>query len=204
MAKVIEVAEEDYARLARVNETLAKIARNPKAARLLEQAHKEVDPSVTTPLSDKEKEANAPLEALRKELDDIKKQAAEDKAKADQERAQASIQARWSKGRTKLLDAGWQPEGLEKLEKMMEEKGILDHEDAAKIFEADHPPQPPAMPGGTGAWNFLDMPDDTKDKHDEGLKKLIANKGENDLVADRMAREALQEFRQQVAQGARR
>jgi hypothetical protein len=73
----------------------------------------------------------------------------------------------------------------------MDAKGILDPEDAALIFERDNPPPPPAMPGGSGPWNFMEPSPESGDD----IKKLIESKGENGLLLDKMVREGLAEVR---------
>ena len=76
----------------------------------------------------------------------------------------------------------------------MEDKGLFDVDDAVAIFERNNPPQTPVTPGGIGSWGFADL---TGAEPDKDIAALIASKGENDQVADRMALNALKEFRGQ-------
>lgn len=202
MGKMIEVDEDLYNQNAKLRATIAKIASNPKNAAALEAMQKEIEPNITTPFLDAEKARNAPIEALSKDIADLRKSLEEKDAKEQEERQKGLLNAKWEAGRQWMLEQGFTPEGIKKIEdEIMAPKGIVDHRDAAKIWNADHPPAPPAMPGGTGAWNFLDPQPDDKN---ENIKQLLASKGENNLVADRMANEALNEFRQQVAQSSGR
>ncbi len=73
----------------------------------------------------------------------------------------------------------------------MEDKGILDADIAAAYFEKQHPPQAPVTPGGSGAWNFMDMPADG----DADLKKLVETKGESEQLIQKMAIDALNDVR---------
>ncbi len=204
MGKLIEVDEEVYNQNAKLRDRLARIARNPKNAAALEAMEKEIDPNVTTPNLDQQKAFLEPVEALRKDFADFKKGQEEERAKEQEERSKRLLTEKWEAGRKWMLDQGFTPEGIEKIEKeLMAPKGLIDHEDAAKIWNADHPAPPPATPGGFGAWNFLDPPP-TEDKSQDSIKALVGSKGENELVADRMARDALNEFRQQVAQSSGR
>ena len=78
--------------------------------------------------------------------------------------------------------------------KLMETKGLLDVDDAVAIFERANPPPVPATPGGgmTGtSWGFADVNADS----DKLIQELIATKGESTSVSDRMANNALQDFR---------
>ena len=64
-----------------------------------------------------------------------------------------------------------QAAGIEAIEKIMADQGIMNHKIAAAYWEKENPPPTPAMPGGTGSWNFLDLP--TDDKGDVEIKALI-------------------------------
>jgi hypothetical protein len=93
-----------------------------------------------------------------------------------------------------LRREGFLDEGIEKVKKLMEDKGLLDPRDAAAIFLRDNPPQMPSTPSGgiTGtAWGFADV----NAESDKSIQELIASKGQNDSLADRMANQALNDFR---------
>lgn len=201
MPKMIEVDEDTWNRYSHIAGLLGKIVQDPKRKAQIERLHKEVDPNAPTPTLDLEKSQAEPIEALRKELDDYKKSVADERSKQQEEATRAALNARFEAGRKSLKDEGWTAEGIEQLEKMMQEKGIIDHADAAKIFMHDHPPQTPAMPGGTGSWNFLESVNE--DEGDKFVKKLIETQGKQDYVVDKAAVQALTEFRQQNAQGRR-
>jgi len=201
MAK-IEVDEEVYNLGQRTLATMRRIASNPKNARALEAMHKEVDPNVSTPLSDADKVANERVSGLEKQIADMKKEQDDERKKVEEERAQGLLKSKWEAGRQKLLDQGYSPAAIDKLEKeVMEKEGIVNHEAAAAYWEKMNPPPPPAMPGGVGSWNFLDTPPEDKDSD---IKRLIDSRGNSDAVTDKMARDALNDFRQQVAQANRR
>jgi hypothetical protein len=201
MPKLIEVDEEQWNLLQNRDKVLRHIASVPAAARLMEQAHKTAQPTVSTPLADADKAANEPLMALRKEFEDYKKGVEDERAKDQEERSKGLLKTKWEAGQKMMLDNGYTPEGIKKIEdEIMIPKGLTDHKDAMRLWELDHPPAPLATPG-TGPWNFLEQP---KDKPDESIKTLIESRGANEMVADRMAREALSEFRQQVAQASGR
>ena len=201
MAK-IEVDEEQFNIGQRTLATMRKIAANPKNARALEAMHKEIDPNVATPLADADKLSSDRVDALQKQLDEMRKAADEKSKKDDEERAQGLLKSKWDTGRQKLIDQGFSPAAVDKIEKdIMEPKGIVDHEIAAAYWEKQNPPPPPAMPGGVGAWNFLEIPPEDKDSD---IKRLIDSRGNSDVVTEKMAREALNDFRQQVAQANRR
>lgn len=186
----IEIDEDEFNRLSALRGVAAKIVDNPQAKKLLEQAHKMVDPAAKTPALDAEKTVTEPLEALRKDIfDRLDKISSTQEEKERQGRIQA-IADKQAVDKARLRKDGYTDEGLKAVEKIMEEKGLLDVADAVAIFERNNPPPIPATPG-VGGWNFTDSTGDA----DKNIQDLIASRGANDQIADRMAREALAEFR---------
>jgi hypothetical protein len=200
MPKAIELDEGEYNQLVALRGIAQKIVSNKKANALLEQAHKLVDPNVPTPTLDAERDHNEPLTALQKKYDDeiaaIRKERDDEKRDA----TLASIAQKQADGIARLKRERWTDEGVAAVQKLMETKGLLDVDDAVAIFERNNPPAIPATPGGgiSGAWNFTDI----QGEADKSIKDLIDSKGQNDQIADRMAGQALNEFRQSM--GVRR
>lgn len=191
----IEVDEEEYTRMARVNSTLAKIAKNPAGAKLLEQAHKVTDPNVPTPILDAETRQAEPLTKLQKEFDDYRKAQEDKEAKAATERQQGQFAAQWAQGQTKLRARGYTDEAIKKFEEQMATAGVTDHELFVDAWEKRNPPAPPAVPTGHGtSWNFAEVPEGDN-AGDKFVKDLITTQGKQDYVADRAAQSALAEFR---------
>lgn len=187
----IEVDEDEYQRLQRVQTTLRSIATNDKAKVLLQQAHKIVDPSAVTPDLDRQREINEPLEALKKEFEDYKTKAAEERAEREKKEKLDDLSRRYEAGKADLRRQNWTEEGIKKLEDFMNEKGIIDFDVAVPAFEKKFPPPPPATPS-SGRWDFTDIP---TDQADENIKKLLESRGANESLADKMAHDALREFR---------
>jgi hypothetical protein len=187
----IEIDEEEWNKIQNTRSVLKAIAANPKAAKLVEQAHKMVDPNAPTPKIEAEAPLQEALDTMNKTLADIRKEREEEKTARETQQKLDTIKGRQDAGWAKLRAARWTDEGLKKVQEIMDAKGILDPEDAALIFERDNPPPPPAMPGGTGPWNFLEpASDDGAD-----IKKLIESKGESGPLLDKMIREGLAEVR---------
>jgi len=193
MAKV-EVDEAEYNQMVALRGVASKIAANPAARKIFESAHKLVDPNASTPVTDAETHALAPVKDLEKSVND--RIAAFEKAQEDDKRQKTldALAARQTEGLTRLRKAGYTDEGVAAIQKVMEDKGLFDVEDAVAIFERNNPPQLPVTPGGTGSWGFTDMSGEA----DKSIQDLIASKGSSEQVADRMARDALNEFRGQM------
>jgi hypothetical protein len=196
MARAVELDEGEYNQLVALRGIAQKIVGKPEARRLLEQAHKLVDPNVPTPTLDADRSQNEPIVALQKKYDD--EIAALRKERDDEKRdaTLASIAQKQAEGIARLKRERWTDEGVAAVQKLMETKGLLDVDDAVAIFERNNPTPIPATPGGGvgGAWNFTDI----QGEADKSIKDLIDSKGQNDQIADRMAGQALTEFRQSM------
>lgn len=188
----IEVDEEEFLTSKRIREALGKIAADPKARVKLQEAHKLVDPTAKTPELDAMAPVNEALTAMQKRIDDAEKKAADEKAEREKAEKLNALQSKVSTGLAKLRQDGWTEDGIKAVEKIMEERGIIDPEIAAAYHEKMHPPQNPLVPTGSGAWNFMEMPKDG----DDDLKRLIENKGESAPLLDKMIRDTLTEVRQ--------
>lgn len=194
MAKMVEVDEGEYNQMLALRGVASKIVSNPAARRRLEEAHKMVDPNAATPLLDQEAAQLAPVKELEKTVNDRIAKFEKDRDDEKREATLAAIADRQTKGLAKLRSAGYTDEGVAAVQKLMEDKGLLDVDDAVAIFERHNPPQVPATPGGgiTGSsWGFADV----NAESDKSIQELIASKGQNDSIADRMAAAALNDFR---------
>lgn len=196
--KVIEVSEEEYARNKRVFDTLTKMAKNPKAAKLLEQANKEIEPAAPTPLADADAKLNEPIAALSKKFDDFVAAQGKSQAEAAEAARKAELEAKWVSGRAKLKEDRWTDDGIKALEDLMAKHGILDHEIGRAYLEKVNPPPLPATPVSTGSWNFMEQASESPDKDIEKLISVIGAKGNPDGVVDKIAHNALTDFRQQA------
>jgi hypothetical protein len=111
-----------------------------------------------------------------------------------------ALQTQREEGFRELRRVGWTKDGIDAVQKLMDEKGILDVSIAAAYHEKMHPPQAPAMPGSSGEWNFLSGV--TADDGDKELNEMIqayAGKDENkaERIAGGLAHKALTEVRSQ-------
>jgi hypothetical protein len=194
MAK-IEVDETEYNRLQALHAVASKIAGNPNARRRLEEAHKIVDPNALTPLLDADRQQNEPMNALKSELSAEIKALKDERETERRESTLRQIADKQERAFSRLkTEHRYTDEGVSAVRKMMEEKGLLDVDDAVAIFERANPPQMPATPSGgmTGtSWGFVA----NNDEGDKDIQALIASKGENEAVIDRMSHRALQDFR---------
>jgi ribosome assembly protein YihI (activator of Der GTPase) len=188
----VEVDEAEILEARRLKGVLAAITADPKRKARLELLHKEVDPNVPTPTNDMLKPVDDAVAGVSKQIADLQKQLADEKAESEKQRNLAQLTQRVDSGLASLKQAGWMDEGIAKVKAIMEEKGLLDVEDAVAIFERRNPPTTPIAPGGSGAWNFMD---DASGDADADIKKMIETKGNSEALLNSMVNKTLQEVR---------
>jgi hypothetical protein len=189
----VEIEETAFQQSEALRQTVAGMLANPKARKLVLEAQKEAFPGTPVPELDSQKPFNDGLDAIGKRLDAMNKALEDDKAEREKQKNLDELRLAFSKNRTKLANQGWTDEGITGVEKLMEERGIFDHEVGAALFEKLHPPGDPATPTGFNTWNFFDTPKEGEDN----LKKLLDSKGEDDAVLRTMVNEALADVRGQ-------
>ena len=145
----IEVDEEEVRASRTLRQTLSKVLANPKAKLLMQQAHKMVDATAITPELDQAALVTEPVLEMQKRLDDMEKTRKEEKAEAEKNAKLNAITGSIEAGKARLRRDGWTDEGIAGVEKIMDEKGILDPEIAAAYFEKLHPPQQIAASSGS-------------------------------------------------------
>ena len=187
----VEVDENVFRAGERLRETLGKIASNPSAKKLLEQAHKLIDANAVTPELDKDEAERKRLGEWEAKFADLQKKVDEDTAKRDKDARLAALNAKFEAGRAALRDAGWTKDAIEGVEKLMEEKGIVDHEIAAAYIEKQSPPADVLSPRSYGAFEFIETPKED----DHFLKALLKTRGDADSAVVRRAGEAIAEVR---------
>lgn len=189
----VEIDENELVYLRRIGGVASKIMSNPQGKKLLEQAHKLVDPSAVTPTLDLEAQLEAARAEDRKQIAELKKELEADKAEREQTSKLADLQKQIDAGFAKLRADGWQEDGIKKVDEFMKEKAIIDPLIAAAYVEKSMPPTQPATPSGGSSWNFIESVQDGE----ADLKKLIESKGNYEPLVDKMARDALGDVRGQ-------
>ena len=189
---MVEIDEAELIAQRQGIEALQKMLGHPEARSMVLQAQKLVNPDIAIP----ELDAAAPIlekvKALEDQMATDKKEAAEAKAKEDEEAKLAKITAQWEGGRKKAEEAGYTEEGLTHLESYMEAHGIADHEIAMPSFEKKNPLPEPAETGSS-PWQALGP--QTEESPD--LKPLFESAGQSESWLRNMTDTALKESRGQ-------
>lgn len=177
----VEVDELQLQQSNKLKQTVESWLKNPKARRKVLEAQKLVDPKAEIPELDEpdpiealRAESSAQIAALQKKIDD-------DAAARERDGRIQQLQSLKDTGIKRLREQRYTDDGIKAVEKIMEEKGILDPLDAAAIFERDHPPQMPVtQSGGSGSWNFGELPSSTEDADEKYVDQLL-KAGKNGL-----------------------
>lgn len=172
----VEIDETELANLRSVQTTVAKMLDNPKARKLVLQARKEVDPAAIIPELDAAAPVMAEMTELRTLVTDFIKSSNERESKREEDARSNAFARQFEQGRAKLRGAGYQDEGIAAIEKLMEQKGIVDHEDAEAIWRDRNPPPPPAVSSGS-RFDIFNPPKED----DAAMKALMAGDDETFL-----------------------
>lgn len=159
----VEIDETQLASFQTMRDFVVRGLSNPKTRKLLKEAERQLYPDQAIPELDARDEVMAAVDERMKALDE--RIAGFDKAREEREERDrlSAVQRQWNEGQSKAKAAGYTAEGLEQLEKFMQEKGVFDHEIAIPAFERIHPPAEPATTGNGSSWNFFDIPKDQPD-----------------------------------------
>ena len=179
---MVEVDELQLQQSNKLRTAFENLMKNPKARRKVLEAQKIVDPKAEIP----ELEQPDPLEAVRAESAEkiaaLEKKIEEDKAARERDGRLQQLQSLKDNGIKTLRERHYMDDTIKAIEKIMEDKGILDPLDAAAIWDRDHPPQTPIQQTGSGGWNFGDLPGSTEDADDKYVDQLL--KGGKNGISD--------------------
>lgn len=193
MGKLVEIDEEELLRSNKLRQTVAAILANPIAKLKVQEATKLVFPNAVTPELDQAK-ANYDVEdVVAKKIGELEKTISDDRAQRVADERMRELQAKHEAGFRKLREEGYKDAGIDAIRKIMEERGIIDHEVAVAVYEKQNPPQAPLTPNGRAGWGFMDAPAEAADQ--DFVKQLIESKGENVALLDKRAHETLNEVR---------
>lgn len=191
MSKV-EVEEHELANSRKLGGLVKAIMGDPEARKLMLQAHKKVDPNASIPEIDQVNTVEAATAAVRKEFADFRAEQIKKEADAAEAARLSGLKSKWDQGRDALRSKNYTADGIAAVEKLMEERGIGDHADAAIIFERLNPPATP-ISSNPNSFNFF-APSGNKGEEDL-VKKLMDSRGEDVGVLDTMVGQTLTEIR---------
>lgn len=189
----IEVDETQLASLQNTAKIVQGMLNNPKTRRKVLEAYKEHNPTAAIPELDVTEPVVERMNNLEGAVIEFMKTERENRDKEKTETQLDRIRQQAEQGRRMLSDRGYTAEGITKLEEFRNQKGLVDYNDAVRLYELDNPP--PAVAEPTGGMNFFDMIHGNQEVEDNFNKRLHDSQGQDDSVVDRMARQAIQDMR---------
>ena len=168
MAKV-EIDETELRTYQQVFTAVRQGLQNPKTRAKLLEVQAELTPETASPEITLRSTLDTFKAELIGEIGKIREETAKEKADREERDTRTQLAARWSESQQAARAQGYTAEGLEKLEKFMEEHGVADHRIAIPAFEKENPPAQPLMNGGQ-RWDFFGA----KETQPPDLKELLA------------------------------
>ena len=187
----IEIDEADLAHYRNVTGFLDRALKNPATRKKILEAQKTLDPNASIPELDVSAPIMSELETMRADQQKLREEMAADKAKRDDESRMEKLTSKWMKGRALLEDAGYTSEGIQRIEKMMEEEGIASHAVALSHYERLNPPPAPVNPSAAG-FTLLEQ---VQDGTDDYVKALMSSKGKDEGALQSQIRSTLSNIR---------
>lgn len=191
----IEIDEGEYNRLKGVADLAAQIHANPEGRKLLERAHKTVNPRAPTPTLSQEEMFAAPLTEVQKQIADLTNVVTKRFEQEETEKKLGALSRQQEEGFARLRDQRYTDEGIAAVQKIMSEKGILDPEVAAAYFERLNPPNAPITPTGSNSVNLIEAFNDESDK---AFQQLLQSRGESESALNKLVQDSLNDFRKTV------
>lgn len=159
---LVDVDEAELQQLKGHKVLLDKLAADPKRRAKILHLVKEAIPNISIPELDAAAPLQAELAELRKQIDDEKAARAKEREEAEKRAQVDDAESMIRKGRKMLKDQGYTKEGIEQIEKLMEERGIIDYEAASALWEKSNPKDMPVDPmqNYTASSDLLNPPED--------------------------------------------
>ena len=180
---LIEIDETELQNYRLVSTAVNAMLKHPEARKRVLEAQKLINPDAVIPEIDAAKPFMTELEKTREEIKAMRESAETERAEREKERKLADMEKTWNKGRSKLREAGYTGEAITKIEALMEEKGVADHEIAASYFDKLHPAPEPVSSPGNRMNIFGDM------RSNDAMKPLM--EGHEDVFLQNMVNETL-------------
>ena len=145
-------------------ELLDQIGANPKTRTSLLRLMKTVKPDLPIPELDAAEPVLEAVNAINKRLDDKEKAEQDAAATRDKEASERAAKSDIDKGRAMLRKRGYQDEGIEKIESLMQERGNPDYEAAEALFAKSQHKDEPIIPTNLNrSWDLFAPPEDNND-----------------------------------------
>lgn len=189
--KQYEIDEDEYTAAQGVIAAVSKIASNPKAKKLMQQARKLAEPDAIIPDLDTDDLVSTAVGEVKSELAKWREEMAADRKAQQEEAARAKFAKGWNEQKDLLRGEGYFEETITEVEKLAQERGIPDLEAAALLHRKLHPPADVNDAFSGQSYNFFEPKEDEKSY----VKALMESKGEDEGALRGEINAALRESR---------
>lgn len=145
----VEIDENELMNYRQIAGAMQKMLAHPQTRRKILEAQKTINPNAVIPEIDAAAPINAALQAVNEEVKSVRKLTEDMLASAEKDKTMRVLEAKWETGRSAARRAGYTAEGIEALEKFMEDNGVAEHVIAMPAFERLNPPASSVKPSGS-------------------------------------------------------
>lgn len=161
---LIEIDDVELAALRNNKKVLDTLGGNAKTRQRLLGLIKEVAPGTAIPEIDAAAPVLEVVKGLNDRFDEFDKRMKERDADDIKTKSQREIDDSITRGRTMLRQRGYTEDGVEQVEKLMQQRGLIDYEAAAALFEKNEPKDEAVMPTDYArGWDFASPADNDED-----------------------------------------
>lgn len=186
----VEIDEAQLGTLQNTAKIVQAMLTNPKHRKNVLLAYKDVVPNATVPELDAAKPIEEKVTSIEKTVTDFIKEMKDSREKEKTDADLARIKEQRDLAHKMLRERGYTDDGIKLVDEFRDRKGLVDYDDAIRLYEMDHPPQTVVEPRGL---NLFEM---TKaDTQNDFYKKLWESQGEDSSVVDRAAHNIIAEMR---------
>lgn len=183
---------------------LDALGNNPKTRAKALELIKEVLPNFSIPEVDVPKHATALIDEKMKVVTE-KLEALEKKEKdAELSKSGKDIDDLIAKGRKRLKEDGYSKEGVDGIEKLMQDRGLTDYEAAASLFDRLNPPDEPVTSSMISAKDWGGLVENTEDNPWADAVKPRGNNGQQYSAIRRAQNTEINKWLQENRQQQRR
>lgn len=171
---LVELDESEVLALRNSKAVLDRLGSNSKTRQRLLSLVKEISPDTAIPEIDAARPVLDVVSKVSERLDAMAKKMDERDADESKTKSAREIESMVEKGRAKLRTAGYQDDGIEAIEKLMQDRGLIDYDAAAALFEKQQPKDNMVQPSDySKSWDF-GTPADGDDTSKNWLKDPVA------------------------------
>lgn len=145
-----EIDESELANFKQLTNFVQSAMSNPETRRQMQKIQKTLNPNAVVPELDAAEPVMKEVNDLRSNFEKLAEEIRAEREERTKNAKLADLRSEFDKGRAALRKQGYTDEAIEKIEKLMEDKGVADHEIAAAAFDRMNPAPAPIASSNRG------------------------------------------------------